>query len=329
MKSPLLATFFALAATAGAAAADETPPSFRSTAHFALGGGADCAGLGLDASARRVYVGHGDAIDVLDADSGAKTGSVAVPGASAIEIAPEAGRGFAATSSNSVAIFDLKTGAVLKTVPLPGRSPSALAYDGDEKRLFVAQADSGDLAVVDPEAGSVVTDVALGGRLRAVVSDGYRRLFVSAEDANVLHVVSTESLQPLGDDPVAPGVGPTGLAIDPGGRRVFAACANGNMVVVDGDAGCVFSVLAMGQGGGPAVFDRSKQPGPGIEPPWKARILAAAHDGTLSSMKMNAFISYSFHDNVTIPAGALALAFDPKGGRALVLYPHELLVLSR
>jgi hypothetical protein len=55
--------------------------------------------------------------------------------------------------------------------------------------------------------------------------------------------------------------------MDRSGRRVFVACANGCLDVVDADNGFVFQVLKSGLGRSGVVFDRAKVRGePGEAP---------------------------------------------------------------
>jgi len=316
-------------AALAASLAGAPAPSYRVVGHYPLPEGA-CSAVAIDAAARRLYVGQGNLVRVLNADTGAVVGTIApAPGVQGLELAPGLNRGFTANAGDdTVTEFDLKSGAVVQTVKTGGKSPVAICYDAEARRIFVANRASGDLSVLAADTGLVTDHVPLGGTLRALVSNGYGSLFVTAEDLSVLHVVDTHTLAALGDDPVAPGVGPGGLAIDPAGRRLFVACANGLMPIVDGDAGFVFQVLPIGSGSSAVVFDRSKQANPDGGPPWKARILAASEQGVLAALRMNAFINYSFHDRSAIPAGARGLAFDPKTGRVLVALPHEILVLG-
>ncbi len=318
-----------VAGTLARAAAPE--PSYKPAAHFAVSGSAECSGVKLDPSTRRLYVATGDTVTILDADSGSSVGSIATPGgASALALAPDLGRGFAANSAaNAVTIFDLKSGAAVKTVALTGRTPVALWYDASARIIYVVDQGSGDVTALAAASGEIVGSIALGGKLTAVTGNGYGQIYVADADRNVLHVVATSGMISLGDDPVAPGVGPSGLSIDPSGRRIFVSCANGKIPVVDSDAGFVFTVMDSGQGGIASLFDRSKVPPAYGDTPWKARIFIVATDGTLSVLRMNAFINYSFHDNVKIPEGARAVAFDAKTNRVFVSLPHEILVLGR
>jgi YVTN family beta-propeller protein len=305
-------------------------PSYHSVGDYSVAAPGECTDLKVDAPNRKIYVGSGDSVSILNADTGAVTGTISpTRGVTAILLAPEIGRGFTANGGdNSVTIFDTKSGTVVSTVATTGKKPSALFYDGSVKELFVANQDSGDVTVISTDSGSVVGTVAVGGKLSGIVGNEYGQVYVSAEDQNLLHVISTKTLALVGDDPIAPGVGPRGLGIDPIGRRIFVACTNGVVPVVDSDAGFVFTTMTVGQGASTAVFDRSKEPPPNGEAPWKARILVTATDGTLSLLKMNAFISYSFHDNVKIPEGARSVAFDAKTNRVLVLLPHDISVLG-
>ena len=315
--------------TAAYGAAPAPSPSYHAVGHYRVASSAG-GDLKVDAAARKIYAIAGNSVLVLDADSGATTATISpTPGASALAVVPALGRGFSANAGDgSVTIFDLKTNAVVKAVAVGGKNLSALYYDASLKRVFVASED-GTLAAIDATSGAVTGTVKLGGKLAGLIGNDYGQVYVSAEDQNVLHVVDSQSLAFLGDDPVAPGVGPRGLGIDPVGRRIFVACANGKIPVIDTDAGVVFSVSQAGAGTSAILFDRTKVAPPKGDAPWKGQVLASAPDGSLTVMKMNAFISYTYHDTVKITEGARAVAFDSKANHVLVSLPNEILVLGR
>jgi YVTN family beta-propeller protein len=320
-------------AAAGAArlAAADAAASYRAIGSFDLPGGVPGQAVRLDGPARRLYVSQGDRIAVLDADSGRAVGSVApTPGVRGIEIAPGLGWGFTANAGDgTVTIFDLKSDAVVRVIPSTGREPSGVLYDPDTGRLFVSNRASGDLTVVDPVTGAVAATIPLGGALGQMACNRYGRLFVVAEDRSVIHVVDTRALEAQGDDPLAPGVQPTGIDMDRSGRRIFVACANGWLDVVDADNGFVFQVLKSGLGRGGVVFDRTKVRGGPGEAPWKGRILVATADGALTAARMNAFINYTYHDTSRAAADASTLAFDGSTNRVFVPTAGRVLILGR
>jgi hypothetical protein len=302
-----------------AAAAER--PGLHEVARFDLAGSGEAGALQSDASAKRLYVARGDQIDVLNSDTGAKLGAIApVPGVRALVLAPDLKRGFAVGSGTAITVFDLDSMSVVKTVASPGQVPVAVAYDPEMGHLFVANEQSGDLAVLDARSGEVAADLPLGGKLGGIVCDGFARVFVTAADLNAIHVVDSHTLKSLGDYPTAPGVGPLGIAIENSGRRLFVPCGNGKLVVVDGDIGATFRILKL-EGGGPAcvAFGLADADAPVGDPPWKGRIVTAMGDGTLNVGRMIAFVNFISHDHLLLGAKPLGVAIDGDTQRTFVL----------
>src|SRR5579884_633417 len=89
----LAASLFLLLAVGLVAA--EAPGGYRLLKTIPVAGDGGWDYLTVDDAARRVYVSHGNQVDVLDADSGEVKGTIAdTKGVHGIAIAPDAGRGF-------------------------------------------------------------------------------------------------------------------------------------------------------------------------------------------------------------------------------------------
>src|SRR5215475_13786560 len=130
----------------------------------------------VDSEARRLYVTHGDRVDVLNADTGASVGTVPAKGSNDIVLAPGLKHGFISNgSAASVMMFDPATLKVMKTIKLDAQNPDALEYDEDVNRVFVTTASG--VTAIDANLGQVAGNVALEGRLRRLVSNHYGRLF--------------------------------------------------------------------------------------------------------------------------------------------------------
>jgi YVTN family beta-propeller protein len=120
-------------------------------------------------------------------------------------------------------------------------SSIALSPAGD--RLFVVNADSDSVSVIDPAARALVAEVALGTpvldpatgrftpsvmpRALAVSPDG-ATLYVTGERAGALFAIDLASSEIRS---VAVGSEPVGVLVDPEGTAVFVACAQDDTVV--------------------------------------------------------------------------------------------------
>jgi DNA-binding beta-propeller fold protein YncE len=283
--------------------------SYHVRTEYKLEGAGSPGNLWLDSAARRLYVAHGDRVEVLNADTGRRESSMAAQDAAGILIAAGTGHGFFANlHGNSVTMFDPSTLAIIKQIPLAAAGPESITYDDDVHKVFVVAPTSGKVIALDGQSGEVAGTVALEGHLRQAVSNGYGSLFVAAQDANVIHVVDTHTLKFLGDIPTGDAEGPVSLAIDPSGRRLFVACADGKLPVIDTDIGFPFEELPIGSGEAGSFFTFNPQGKGG----WKGADFVASDDGSLALVKMNAFINYSAGRKISIPRGIHDVTYDPK-----------------
>lgn len=283
-------------------------------AHFPIGG--DTSGydyLKVDPEGRRLYVSHGTRVEVLDVDSGRRVGEVGpLTRAHGIAVAPAAGRGFATSGVDDlITVFDLKTLATVQQVKSTGSNPDAIEFDPETGKIFVANHGSGDLTVIDPATGGVVATIKFGdAKLEALCFDGRGQGFVNAEDKSAILVFDTHTLQAKATWPVAPGEGGTGLAIDAAHHRLFSACANSRVVVLDSDTGKVVATPAAGEDPDGLVFDVKT-----------SRIYSSNPDGTLSVIQQNSADSYSPQPAVATTTGARTVTSDDRTGRVFVSAP--------
>ncbi|HUW35541.1 MAG TPA: c-type cytochrome [Planctomycetota bacterium] len=118
------------------------------------------------------------------------------------------------------------------------RSPCALAADAEGKRLFVAEAGVGRIAVVDLDTGKVAGEIDVPGvPLDVVVDEDRNRIYVAdGSPAGFVHAVSVADGTVGASIPV--GHTPTALALSPDGKTLYACNRFTNDVsVVDTDAG--------------------------------------------------------------------------------------------
>ena len=295
---------------------------WRVIAHYKLGGTEVARNAAIDPAARRLYVAQGNSIEVLDADSGVKTGQIASGGeVRGIAIAPKLKRGFA-SAAGSITIFSTGSLKVLEVVPSGGKEPDAVVYDDGSGRVYIANSASGSVTVLDAASGKILSTVEMGGRLRQMAASGYGRLYVAVEDRNAIHVVDTGTLKFLGDFPITAGEKPYGLSLDPAGRRLFVACEDGTLAIVDTDIGFTFEQLPIGSGASGSTFTFKPAPG------WKGAAFIATADGKLAFVRMDAFISYSSGGTLNLQPGIQSVTFDPEKHHLFVPAGTEILVIG-
>jgi len=309
-KTVLLAAAAGLASALSIATPALAQPGagYRVQAEYKLEGAGPVGGIWIDAVSRRLYVAHGEQVEVLNADTGNREGAMPAQDAAGILVA-EAGHGFFANrSGNSVALFDPASFTVTNTVPLDAKGPESLVYDSEAGKVFVVAPGSGQVVALDARTGAITGSVSLEGHLRGAVTNNMGSLFIAVEDRNAIDVVDTHTLKFLGSFPSGDAQGPVSLAIDPSGRRLFVACANGKLAVIDTDIGFTFEELQVGDGDSGSFFTFAPQGKGG----WKGADFVASSDGALTLVQMNAFIRYSVGGTVSIPKGIQNVAWDSK-----------------
>jgi DNA-binding beta-propeller fold protein YncE len=286
-----------------------SPPVYRVIARYQIGGhesGFDY--LRLDAPTHRLFVAHATRVEVIDADSGRKLGEIAdTPGVHGIAFAHEFGHGFTTNGlARSVTMFDLETLRMLAVIRYMGVKPDAIEYDPESRRVFVVNGgETGDVSVIAPDSGAILATVPLaGGKLEEIQFDGRGRGFVNDEARSALHVFDTHTLTPLATWSLLPCNAPTGLAFDRDRHRLFSACDNNKLVVLDSDTGRIVAVAAIGKDPDGAVFD-----------PRSHRVLVSNHDGTLSVVEAGTGESYPTLQTVATEPGARTIALDERNGR--------------
>jgi YVTN family beta-propeller protein len=272
-----------------------------------LQGDAGWDDLTVDDEARRLYVSHGDKILVLDADNFYTVGEIdTLDHCHGIAIAPEFHRGFVTSGGDGkVVVFDtrtLKRKAVLGTeIGVDG-----ILYDSMTKSIYAFNGESGHATVIDAESMQVVTTLALGGKPEGAAVDGKGRLYVDLEDKDQVVELNTAELTILRRLSTAPGKQPAGLAMDAQHGRLFVACRNQKLVVLDLENGKRIKTLPIGKGVDGAAFDSAT-----------GNLFTSNGDGTLTVIHEDAPNKYHVVENAKTEQGARTMVFDYGTGRII------------
>lgn len=223
---------------------------------FNIGGEGGWDLLAVDSEAHRLYVPRGNRVMVIDTESGAVVGEIAdVAGVHGVAVATAFNRGFTSNGrAGTVTVFDLKTLKTLQTVKA-GRNPDAILFEPVTKTVLCFNGKSHDATVIKAEDGSVLGTIAMGGQPELPVADGTGKVYVNVEDTSEVLRVDPKALAVEKRFSLAPGDGPTGLAIDVVHKRLFAACGNERLVVLDIETGKVLATPPIGKGVDGAEFD--------------------------------------------------------------------------
>jgi DNA-binding beta-propeller fold protein YncE len=237
---------------------------------------------------------------VLDTASGKVVGDIPdTAGVHGVALAPEIGRGFTSNGrAATVTIFDLKTLATIGHAST-GQNPDAIVYDSISRRVFTMNGRSGDATAIDAATGKVAGTLLPGGKPEFAVADGRGR-YVNLEDKSQEVVLDSRKLEVVARWSLAPCEEPTGLALDPEHRRLFAGCHNQLMAVLDADSGKLVATLPIGRGVDATAFD------PGLQYAY-----ASNGEGTLTVVHEDAPDKFTVMDNVPTQRGARTMALDP------------------
>ncbi|HSC36407.1 MAG TPA: DUF5074 domain-containing protein [Chitinophagaceae bacterium] len=265
------------------------------TFHIASSGGWDYLSVGPGNN--RLYVSHGTQVNILDQKTGDSTG--VIPNTTGVHgIAFAQGKGYVSNGRlNSVTVFDLKTNQVTGQIAT-GQNPDAIMFEPFTKTIITCNGRSGDLSVIDPATDKVIATIAIGGKLETAVSDGAGHVFVNVEDKNEIVEVDIKNKTAEKHWALSPAEGPTGLAIDPVTKRLFAGCDK-LLVVVDAGTGAIVEKLPIGADCDGVAFDSKLK-----------NIFAACGEGTLAIVHEDAANKFTLTGNLATKKSARTLAVD-------------------
>lgn len=254
--------------------------------------------LSFDVDSNRLYITHGDHVDVYDTGQNRVVATIpGTEGVHGVALAPDLDRGFTSNgASSTVTLFELSTSKVIGTLPTE-KKPDAIVYDPHTHRVFVANGDSGTLTVIDAQTEKVIGTVAIGGKLEFEAVDGKGLLYVNIEDQSKLAVVDTVRLSVRARHDLTSGcLEPTGLSIDPATERLFVGCRNQTMAVVAGLTGKILASVPVGKGCDATAYDSSLN-----------LAFASSGDGTITVLSGE---SYAVLQTIATQPTARTMALD-------------------
>jgi DNA-binding beta-propeller fold protein YncE len=263
-----------------------------------------------DVDGRRLYIarsGPAPRVTVFDLDTLAPAGEIPMTSARGAACDTHAHHGFA--SSRPVAMWDTKTLALIKTIPVDGR-PDGILDDPFNHRVYVFSHTAPNATVIDANDGSVLGTIDLGGMPEQAATDGKGRIYVDLEDKDSVAVVDAKTMKLVATYGLnGKGGGNAGLALDIKNHILFVACRNPQtMVMLDANDGKYLADLPIGRGCDGAVFN-----------PKTMECFSSQGDGTLTIIKENGPTSFVVEQTVKTMPSAKTLTLDSKTGRILVI----------
>jgi hypothetical protein len=300
-------TLFILALAAMPLAA-QSSGSYQITHRFALGGDGTWDYVVPDPPSHRVFIARQTRLMVVDAEKGTLLGEVAgINGAHGTAVAEGSGHGFATSGNDqSVVMFDLKTLAVLGRIPA-AEDADAIVYDRPSNRVFTLNGDAHSSTVIDPQAGTRITNIPLGGKPEYGASAGDGTVYANLTDTNEVVAIDAKRAAVARRWPTAPCTQPVAMAIDTAHRRLFSGCRSGVMAISDYDAGKVVATVPIGAGVDGAGFD-----------PATADAFATAADGTLTIIHQDSPDRYHVVETLQTPPASRNMGLDPTTHRVFI-----------
>jgi YVTN family beta-propeller protein len=252
----------------------------------------------------RVFVGRSFGVEMLD--DGRMTTVLDRQGvASVLLIGP---RLLLTTNSgmNSATLMDRTTRRVLADIPT-GKSPDGAVYDEASGRAFVMNGGSEDITVIDIATRRAVVRIALDAAPEAAVVDGSGHLFVNLEKKDEIAVIDIASHSITARYALPGCEEPTGLALDPVGGVLAAACHNGVLKFIDSGDGHDRGQLEIGEGADASIFDVERRVG-----------FVPCLDGTLSIYRLDDAGHVTASQRLNTRVGARTAAYDSRRDRLYV-----------
>ena len=235
-----------------------------------LGGEGGWDYLSIDPATRRLYITRGARVDAVDTTTGKVVGSISgLHGTHGVAFDDTGKYGYIsdAGGANQVVVFDRSTYATVATIPA-GTGPDAILFEPVTKTVWSFNGRSKDATVIDTATQKVLATVALPGRPEFPVADGKGFVYDNIEDKSEIAKIDAKTRTVAATWP-AGCEGPSGMAIDASGGRLFAVCDK-KMSVVDTATGKVLGTPEIGDGPDAASYS-----------PKQKVAFASCGDGTL------------------------------------------------
>jgi DNA-binding beta-propeller fold protein YncE len=282
--------------------------TYRITQTYTLGGDGSWDYIVPDPPAHRLFIGRQNRVMVVDENTGRLLGEVTgIQGAHGTAIAPASGHGFATSGNDkSVVMFDLKTFGALGRIPA-AEDADAIIYDAASNRVFTFNGDAHSSTVIDP-AGTLVTNIALGGKPEYGASAGDGKVYANLTDTSEVVEIDANRATVARRWSTAPCKQPVAMAIDTAHHRLFSGCRSGVLAVSDYQAGKVTATAPIGTG----------VDGCGYEPA-SGDVFASNADGTLTVIHQDSPDQYRVVENVQTAPFARNMGLDPTNHRVFLV----------
>lgn len=285
-------------------------------AHLKAGGFDHAA---IHRESEKLYVAHtaNDSLDVIDCKNDHYLHSIPnLAGVAGALVSDEHDLIFTSNRGEStVGIFSAGVGQNLIRIQC-GIRPNGLAYD--PKRSLLLAANVGDsaipnsftLSIIDVKKRAMIASIVVAGRTRWTVFDPVTDCFY-VNIADPPQIVVLEASEPMHISRIipVPAAGPHGLDLDVENRRLFCACDDGKLIVLDADSGVVISSVEVS--GAPDVIFFNKK--------LDYLYVAIGDPGVIDVLSTK---QMKLLERVPTEKGAHTIAFDPDRNKIYAFLPQ-------
>ncbi len=279
---------------------------YRFLKEIPIGGEGGWDILTIDSAAYRLYLSHSTKVIVVDLKKNAVVAEILdTPGVHGFVAVPELGRGFSTNGKESKAsVVNLTTLQTITKIET-GENPDALVYDPGRGEVYVFNHAGNSATVIDAKTAKVVSTIPLGGSPEfAAVDRAAGRVYCNIEDKNEVVAIDITKHEVTARWPVAPGEEPGGIAFDPAHHRLFAACHNKMMVMLDTESGKVVGSVPIGSGADGCAFDEATR-----------LAFASCGEGTTTIAEEETSEKLTVVQTLQTARGARTMALDPSTHR--------------
>jgi DNA-binding beta-propeller fold protein YncE len=210
----------------------------------------------VDPAGQRIFVTAVDAhqLLVVNLNTGQLIKSIHIDTPRAVVYREDLGRLYVTDGAGALRIYDSKSYELVKSLKIEVDA-DPIAYDPANGHVFAVN--GGDKAghkyshitVFDSVAERQIANIEVAGdevEGLTVEANG-PRLFANARALNQIAVINRETFKPMAIWPIKGAKLNTVAAMDEHTHRLFVACHEGNLLILDGDSGKQLQVLPIGQ----------------------------------------------------------------------------------
>ena len=311
-RLPILAVVF----LGGILAVPMTGQTFKVEKYDIKGeGGTDY--IAVEAATGRAFVSRSTHVMVVDGGTGKVVGDIAnTPGVHGAGIATKAGHGFTTNGGDkTVTMFDLKTLAEIKRIPIEQGGLDGIMYDEPDDLIILTNHSRpiGTLTALNPKTGEIVGNVELEDNApEGAAADGKGHIFVNNESKNTIQVIDVKTWKATASWPLDPCKGPTGIAYDKASDRIFSGCSN-TSVVVDAKSGKIVAEIKNGTRVDALAWDPGK----------KLIYIPNGGEGNVTVVHQDSPDKYTVVGTVPTFVGAKTICVDTKTHNVYLFQPER------